>query len=290
MSPIRSSTRSLIVSADDFGLSEEVNEAIEIAHRDGLLSTASLMVAGPASVDAVKRAKRLPDLRVGLHLVTIEGEATLPHAAIPSITDADGELGRSQLGLGVDYFFNPVARHALRREIEAQFRAFAFSGLPLDHANAHKHMHLHPTVGRYLIRTGAEFGLRHVRLPIELPAPLAAVETRFDTLGAAALRRWCGVLRGQIRRAGMTTNDWCFGIAWSGHMTAGRVADLTAHLPPGLSEVYFHPATAKNELLQSLMPDYDHRGELAALTSPLFRNAVTANHVRLATWDAASRA
>lgn len=96
--------RRLIVSADDFGLSEEVNEAIEIAHRDGLLSTASLMVAGPASMDAVRRARRLPNLRVGLHLVVIEGDTALPGATINAIATPDDRFGTSQLGLGISYF------------------------------------------------------------------------------------------------------------------------------------------------------------------------------------------
>lgn len=280
--------RRLIVSADDFGLSEEVNEAIEIAHRDGLLSTASLMVAGPASVDAVRRAKRLPGLRVGLHLVVIEGDTALPGATIPAIATPDDRFGTSQLGLGIDYFFRPSARRALAREIEAQFRAFVASGLRLDHANAHKHMHLHPTVGRLLIETGLHYGLRHVRTPCEPPAPLAAAETHFDSLGASALRRWCGVLRHQIACAGMTTNDFCFGLAWSGQMRAGRVAGLVPHLPEGLSELYFHPALEQNALLQSLMPDYDQRGEFDALISPELRDAVRRSRIVLTDWTGAT--
>ncbi|WP_025840569.1 hopanoid biosynthesis-associated protein HpnK [Asaia platycodi] len=276
--------RRLIVSADDFGLSEEVNEAIEIAHRDGLLSTASLMVAGPASVDAVRRAKRLPDLRVGLHLVVIEGDTALPGATIGAIATPDDRFGTSQLGLGVSYFFRPAARRALSREIEAQFRSFMASGLRLDHANAHKHMHLHPTVGRMMIETGLHYGLRHVRTPCEPPEPLAAAETHFDSLGAAALRRWCGVLRHQIVRAGMTTNDHCFGLAWSGQMRPGRVAGLMPHLPEGLSELYFHPALEQNTLLQRLMPEYDQRGEFDALISPELRQAVRSADIMLSDW------
>ncbi|AQS86825.1 sugar phosphotransferase system protein [Neoasaia chiangmaiensis NBRC 101099] len=280
-------TRQLIVSVDDFGLSEEVNEAVEIAHRNGLLSTASLMVAGPASMDAVRRARRLPNLHVGLHVVAIEGEATLPPSTIAAIASPDGQLGRDQLKLGVDYYFRPAARRALAREIEAQFRAFARSGLHLDHANAHKHMHLHPTVGHFLIQSGLQHGLRHVRTPREPVAPIQAVETRLDTIGDAALRQWCRVLRWQIQRAGMTTNDWCFGIAWSGHMSAGRVSTLIGHLPPGLSEIYFHPATARNGQLSTLMPDYDHVGELDALTHPMFRQAVERADVECVSWDGA---
>ncbi|MDN7352119.1 hopanoid biosynthesis-associated protein HpnK [Acetobacter senegalensis] len=273
-----------IISADDFGLSVEVNEAIEIAHREGVLSTASLMVAGPAAEDAVERAKRLPDLGVGLHLVVIEGASVLPHTRLPLVTQPDGWFSSSQLGLGIDYFFRPEGRKELAAEITAQFEAFRRTGLVLDHANAHKHMHLHPTVGRLLIDIGKQYGLRAVRTPLEPPEPLYAAGTYTDTLGDAALRRWTNLLRHQILSAGLVTNDWCFGLAWSGHMTADRVAALAAHLPEGVSEIYFHPATHKNALLQKLMPTYEHKAEFEALCSSGFRAGLEHSHAVLSGW------
>lgn len=273
-----------IISADDFGLSVEVNEAIEIAHREGVLSTASLMVAGPAAEDAIERAKRLPNLGVGLHLVVIEGASVLPHTRLPLVTQPDGWFSSSQLGLGIDYFFRPEGRKELAAEITAQFEAFRLTGLVLDHANAHKHMHLHPTVGRLLIDIGKQYGLRAVRTPLEPPEPLYAAGTYTDTLGDAALRRWTNLLRHQILSAGLVTNDWCFGLAWSGHMTADRVAALAAHLPEGVSEIYFHPATHKNALLQKLMPTYEHKAEFEALCSSGFRAGLEHSHAVLSGW------
>ncbi|MBV1837587.1 hopanoid biosynthesis-associated protein HpnK [Acetobacter estunensis] len=277
--------RRAIISSDDFGLSVEVNEAIEIAHRKGVLSTASLMMAGPAVEDAIERAKRLPTLKVGLHLVVIEGPCVLPPARIPLLVSPEGQFPSDQLTLGINYFFRPDVRRQLAAEIEAQFAAFTRTGLTLDHANAHKHMHLHPTVGRMMINIGKCYGLRAVRVPLEPPEPLMAAGTYVDTLGDAALRRWTGLLRHQARSAGLVTNDWCFGIAWTGHMTADRVAALAAHLPDGVSEIYFHPATKKNALLQKLMPTYDHEGELAALCSPGFRAGLEDLHTQLIGWN-----
>src|SRR3954447_9719714 len=111
--------KSVVFTADDFGLSEAVNEAVELSHRDGVLNAASLMVAGPAAADAVRRARSLPGLGVGLHLVVIEGPAVLPDSA------PGGQFSSDQLRLGVEYFFNPVARRRVLAEIEAQYRAFA---------------------------------------------------------------------------------------------------------------------------------------------------------------------
>jgi chitin disaccharide deacetylase len=265
----------LIISADDFGLSESVNEAVERAHRAGILGAASLMVAAPAAADAVHRARQLPNLRVGLHLVVIEGSAVLPPARSPDLIDPHGQFPSAQFRLGVTYFFGPGVRRQLAAEIRAQFAAFAATGLPLDHANAHKHMHLHPTVGRLLIRIGRDFGLRAVRVPSEPPAVLAACGMR-PSSGAYALFHWTSVLRRQARRAGLLTNDYCFGIGWSGGMTTERLLRLASRLPEGLSEIYFHPASRTDAALSALMPGYRHEAELAALLDPEVRKTLQA--------------
>jgi hopanoid biosynthesis associated protein HpnK len=266
--------RRVVFTADDFGLSESVNEAVEHAHRNGILNAASLMVAGPAAADAVRRAQAMPSLRVGLHLVTIEGPAVLPPAEIPHLVDAQGQFPAHQFRLGVRYFFHRRIRRQLAAEIRAQFAAFAATGLTLDHANAHKHMHLHPTVGRLMIEIGREFGLRAVRVPAEPPAVLARCGTRVG-LGGRALYRWTSLLRRQARAAGIATNDHCFGLAWSGHMTVDRVRRLIAELPDGLSEIYFHPAAVRDAHLQRLMADYEHEAELATLLDRTLPGEIT---------------
>ncbi|MDF7673569.1 hopanoid biosynthesis-associated protein HpnK [Acetobacteraceae bacterium ESL0709] len=272
------SQRRVIISADDFGMSQEVNEAIEQANRQGILTTASLMVAGPALEDALRRARRLPHLRLGLHLVVIEGDSLLKD---PHITDRQGWFGRNQLELGVSYFFSPSKRAALKKEIEAQFRAFAATGHTLDHANAHKHMHLHPTIGSLLIRTGLDYGLKAVRTPMEPAFPLQA---RLS-LGDEALEQWTRVLRHQIKRAGMKTNDYCFGLRWSGHMTPERVATLIPRLPQGNSEIYFHPALKQNEQMAELMYGYEQERELETLLSPQIRQLLEREQVASIGWS-----
>jgi chitin disaccharide deacetylase len=259
-----SAGKTVTFSADDFGLTASVNEGIERAHRDGILQAASLMVGAPAAAEAVRIARANPSLRVGLHLVIIEGPAVLPPADIPDLVDAAGQFPSGQLRLGLNYFFRPRIRRQLRAEIRAQFAAFAATGLALDHANAHKHMHLHPTVGSMMLTVGQEFGLHRIRVPAEPPAIMARCGTPVGW-SDKVLYRWTTLLRHQARAAGITTNDYCFGLAWSGHMTVERIRRLLLNLPVGDSEIYFHPATRRDAVLDRLMPDYEHEEELAAL-------------------------
>jgi len=251
----------LITVADDFGLSPLVNEAVDIAARDGILTSASLMVGAPFAADAVARAKALGGrLAVGLHLVVVQGPAVLPPARIPNLVDRTGDFPSDQVAMGFRYAFNPAVRRQLAAEIRAQFEAFRATGLKLDHANAHKHMHLHPVVAAMMLRIGREFGLRAVRVPSE---PAAASVQR--GLGDSILHAWTGVLRRQARAACMFTNDRILGLGTSGHMTPALVQGLVERLPAGVTELYFHPATGQDEATRRHMPTYEHEAELASL-------------------------
>jgi hopanoid biosynthesis associated protein HpnK len=266
----------VIVTGDDFGLAEPVNEAIEMAHREGVLTAASLMVSGPAAQDAVERARRLPSLRVGLHLVLVEGRPALPAEAVPDLVDARGELETRLFRAGVRFFFLPRVRRQLEAEIRAQLLAFRETGLPLDHVNAHNHMHLHPTVLGLLLKVGREFGVRAVRVPHE-PALASWRAARTGLLSrfgwAAFLLPWTVLLKRRLRRAGVVYNDHVFGRNDSGALDERLVERLVRRLPDGVSEIYFHPATRRCPEIDRSMPAYRHEAELQALLSAGVRRA-----------------
>ncbi len=269
--------RRVILTGDDFGLAVPVNEAIEEAHRHGVLTAASLMVGGAAAADAVERARRLPTLRVGLHLVLVEGRPLLPPEAVPRLVDAAGELNRHLVRAGVRFFFRPGVRRQLAAEIRAQFQAFRATGLPLDHVNAHNHMHLHPTVLRLIVEVGREHGLRAVRLPREpaLVSWRAAGSSLWGRLASAALLwPWLALVRRRLRRAALAHNEFLFGRHDSGAMEEPLHRRLVARLPAGVSEICFHPATRRCPELDRDMPEYRHQQELAALVSPAVRDAL----------------
>jgi hopanoid biosynthesis associated protein HpnK len=249
----------LIVTADDFGLHEAVNEAVERGYRDGVLRAASLMVAAPAVADAVARAKQNPGLAVGLHLVLADGRAMLPPTRIPDLVDAQGMFDSNMVRNGFRFFFLPHVRRQLADEIRAQFEAFAATGLKLDHVNAHKHFHLHPTILTLMLTIGREFGLRAIRLPSE------------PGMGPW-LRPWLALMRARLDRAGVGYNDHVFGLRHSGGMDEAVMLDILRNLPDGLSEVYLHPASHGH--ITDSMADYRHADELAALLSPRVRQTI----------------
>ena len=254
----------LIVTADDFGLADEVNEAVEIAHRQGILSAASLMVASPGAADAVRRARAMPSLKVGLHIVLVEAKPALPPEQVPDLVAPDGLFRTDMMGLAFDIAFKPRVRRQVAAEITAQFTAFAATGLRLDHVNAHKHFHLHPMIGAAVIAIGQKFGTPAIRVPTEPVAVVRGIEPAAAGLSASMLEQWTRVLRAQAHRAGMATPDAVFGLAWSGAMTRERLKSLLERLPEGTVEIYAHPAVADRFVGHA--PGYRYTDELAALT------------------------
>ena len=255
--------RGLIVTADDFGLHERVNEAVARAHREGVLDCASLMVGAPAAYDAVKIARELPGLRVGLHLVLTDGIASLPHWSIPDLVDRRGRFEGTMFANGVRFFFQEHVRRQLAIEIYAQFKAFAATGLQLDHVNTHKHFHLHPTVLALILEIGPQFGMRAMRLPREMR-------------GSLLLAPWVAGVAKRLNRAGIACNDWVAGISATGGMDESALLAVLKNPPQGVLEIYSHPATEGDAPITPAMRDYRHVDELAALCSPRVAQAIEA--------------
>lgn len=269
----------LIITADDFGLAQEVNEAVEEAYRKGVLSAASLMVAGPAATHAIALAKRLPELRIGLHLVLVNGMPASPREAIPDLVDAEGALHASLLRTAFRHVLRPAIREQFAREISAQFAAFRRTGLVLDHVNAHEHFHVHPGLAAQILAIGRDYGMRALRVPCEPSRTIAAVEPRTPTpFSVHAMTPWAASLRRRARSAGLIVPDSVFGLRWSGRMTAARLAGLIGHLPSGVTEIYTHPAVS--DTFPGHAPGYRYRDELAALTDPAVIDIVHARGLR----------
>ncbi len=268
--------RFLIVTADDFGLHEAVNDAVEQASRAGILTAASLMVAAPAAADAVRRARKMPNLRVGLHLVLADGHAMLSPDLIPGLADETGRMNGRMFVNGIRFVAYPRLRRQLEAEIRAQFSAFARTGLPLDHVNAHKHFHLHPTLLEMLLRIGREFGATALRVPDEPIWFAARFGNWISGANAVLLSPWIALMKRRLRSAQIVHNDRVFGVAASGAMDEEKLLAILARLPMGVTEIYLHPAVQSEVAIAESMTDYRHADELAALLSPRVRAAVAA--------------
>ncbi|MDE2404939.1 MAG: hopanoid biosynthesis-associated protein HpnK [Sphingomonadales bacterium] len=280
--------KQLVVTADDFGMSLEVNEAVEAAHRDGILTGASLVVAGDAAEDAIRRARRLPTLAVGLHLALFGARAAAPGRS-PLAPDGVN-LGESPVRTGIAMMLSARARAALRREIAAQADAFRRTGLGCTHLDGHWHCHQHPAVLPLALAAAASLGARAVRVPHETGAFSRAaagqggVARPAQSLAHAPL---AALMRRAARARGFATNDHFFGKVDAGAITLPLLLGMVAALPAGVTELGLHPARPgwSGSGPHAPPPHWRQDEELAALTSPDLRAALARHDVRLARWD-----
>ncbi|MFQ5660777.1 MAG: hopanoid biosynthesis-associated protein HpnK [Gammaproteobacteria bacterium] len=268
--------KQLIATADDFGLSIPVNEAVEAAHRNGILTSASLMVTAAATQDAVARARTLPDLAVGLHLVLVDGNPCLPVGVVPALVDRHGLFSKHLASAGCRFFFLPAVRRQLEAEIRAQFQTFLATGLALDHVNSHHHMHLHPTVLGLILKIGREYGLKAIRFPFEPPGHTGGNEWPHRVLAP-----WLALMKNRIAQAGIHRNHQIFGLRESGGMNSERLLAILQRLPDGITEVFFHPATRRWPGLEAGAEQYHYEQEYQALIDPRIAEAVRQSGVRL---------
>lgn len=276
--------RRLIVTGDDFGLAPEVDRAILRAHREGILTSTSLMVAGASAAEAVARARDVPTLGVGLHLVLVQGSAVHDGAVDSGLARPSGSFREQVIPAALLYFFVPRLRAAVRREVRAQLELFRATGLPLDHVDGHLNVHLHPVTQRVLAELAPEYGIRALRLTREPVLPNLRYDPRhrarkvFEGLALGVLSR---LAEARFRRLGAVFADRILGLHQSGACDEAYLHHLLAELPPGTSEIYCHPAERQTVEMRRLMPGYRPADELAALTSPRVRALVAERGIRL---------
>jgi hopanoid biosynthesis associated protein HpnK len=267
-----SAARRLIVNAVDFGRSEAINQAVIRAHREGILTTASLMVNEPACEQAVALARENPRLGVGLHLTLLCGRSALPPEKIPGLVNGRSEFTTNPAGAGFRYFFQRSLREQLRAEIHAQFQRFHATGLPLDHVNGHLHLHLHPVVFRILMEGEDRLGVERLRLtfdPFWLNLRLAAGHWGYRALHAAIFHSLAARARPVLARRGIRHTRAVFGLLQNARVDERYVSRLLPHLPPGDSELYSHPSLD------------EFKREFEALISPRVRELVGRLGIRL---------
>ncbi len=271
-----------ILNADDFGYSANINEAVIRAHRHGVLTSASLMVAGDAAEEAVALARETPTLAVGLHVVVAGGRAVLPPEQIPHLVDSNGCFADDPFHAGVRYFFSHTAQNELARELGAQFDRFAATGLSLSHVDSHLHMHLHPTVFGMLLPLAVRYGARGLRLPRDDLRLALGHDRRHAGLKATwaiafgLLGRRC---QSQLGGNHLNVADRVYGLMQTGQMHKAYVADLLRQLKVPTAELYFHPSTVHEGEARGPNPD-----DLATLVSPSIRQVIQEQDLCLATY------
>jgi chitin disaccharide deacetylase len=280
--------RALIITADDFGVSREVNAAVASTFREGVLSAASLMVAGRARDEAVALALEHRDLDVGLHLVVCRGYSILRPERLPGIVDESGRFHDQPVLAGMRYFFNRRVRGYLRDELRAQVDSHLKLVGCLNHLDGHLNFQVHPAIAGILIELATEYRIPFIRLPREpllTTLRLARDHLTRKTVESIIFKVLSRRMFKLMQARGVGTSDRLFGLHQTGHMNETYVAGLIARLRPGITEMYFHPAQPAGGAL----PGPAAQMEAEILKSSRIRESLTGAGVQLTSFAAIAR-
>ena len=200
--------------------------------------------------------------------VLSNGNSTLPASEISNLAYPNGEFDNNMIRSGIMMFFDPQTKKQLEKEIRAQFEAFKKTGLTLDHVNAHKHFHLHPTIFDLILEIGKDYGLTAVRIPNEPVLPSLFDSTK-EKLQRYALRLFLSPFISRMKRKceinNIIYNDTVYGLFDSGHMNIDKLVRIIPHVSNGITEIYSHPATERWDNIESEAADYEFEAEYNAL-------------------------
>jgi chitin disaccharide deacetylase len=262
------SRRLIIVNADDLGIHQAVNEGIIRAHREGIVTSASIIACGVAFEDALIRCRPYPELDLGVHLTLVEERPLAPIEKVPSLVDEGGLMPPSYMPFARVWLSGKLRERDIRFELETQMARVVDNGIRPTHLDSHQHIHCLPGLWKLTLEIAKKYAIPFIRMPtfdsLWAEARTPIVPLIRATVNLMATLRWMGDV-GPVGCA-----DQVRGFAFSGRLTASRLISILKAVQPGLTEIMVHPAVANEDLKRRYRHwEFSWEGELRALTDPL---------------------
>lgn len=283
--------KSLIVNADDLGWTHGVNRGIAEAHRNGIVTSASLLANAPAFASGAEVALSTPGLGVGVHLNLSDGPPVAARELVTSLVNDTGEFDGGPESLLLRIARGALALHEVEQEWEAQIEKIREAGIQPTHLDGHKHVHMLPGLFEIAVRLAKRYTIGAIRVAHEASTLRSALSTGEELHTAAVLKQGVQArglkllardAREQAERAGISTADYFCGIAHTGEMTKHGLAQLLRSLPEGTTELMCHPGYADQALQNSpTRLQASRQIELEILTDVEIRNLVASQGIRL---------
>jgi hopanoid biosynthesis associated protein HpnK len=280
--------KQVILNADDFGLTRGVNEGIIRAHREGILTSTTLMANGAAFDDAVERARATPSLGVGCHLVLVGGKSVAPPEKISSLADPDGRLPKSLPNLVTRLSLGLIRQSHIERELAAQVEKVRAAGIEPTHFDSHKHSHCHPRVMEAVGKLAHETGVGRLRNPTErLHDFWETARGDIDSFWAKlvmclAARTVAPLFRTVCRKYSLRAPDRFLGVALTGHTTSGKLQQMFGMVTEGTTEIMLHPGMRDEDLARTgSRLQQARQNEMEALLDQQLKGVLSERGIRL---------
>lgn len=283
--------KNLIVNADDLGWTQGVNRGIAEAHRNGIVTSASLIANGGAFAEAVELARTAPRLGIGVHLNLSDGTPVAGPRWAPSLVNKAGQFYEGPEGLLLKIAMGGLVTGEVETEWEAQIGKVRDAGIAVTHLDGHKHVHMLPGLFEVALRLAKRHGIGAIRVAHETSGLRTALSAGAGLRASVVLKQGVQArglkllgrdARKKVERTGISTADHFCGIAQTGELTKEGVARLLRNLPEGTTELMCHPGYTDEKLRATgtrLLGSRDKEVEI--LTHLEIRNLVASQGIRL---------
>ena len=283
--------KKLIVNADDFGLTERVNQAIIKGHQEGIITSTSLLANGCAFNSAVALAKQAPALGVGVHLNLTEGAPLSPPSCLEGLVSSGGSFNLTSIRLARFLLSRTVKVGAVERELRAQIEKLLTAGIQPTHLDSHKHMHLFPTIFGVLMKLAVEYGIGGIRCVRERVTHMGQLVRQHRGASSRILKQHLvgftlSLLsmpqRPKLRRVRLKFPAYCMGITATGFLDAKYLLEILEALPDGTTELICHPGTVDVDLRRTPTRLLEQREqELQAMLAAETKETLVRQGIRL---------
>lgn len=283
--------RNLIVNADDLGWTEGVNRGIVKAHREGLVTSTSLLANGRAFDSAVRLESSNPELGIGVHLNLSDGEPAAPAEKVAGLLNKAGLFEGGPGSLLLKIASRSLRLEEVEREWDAQIQKIRAARIKATHVDGHKHVHMLPGLFEIALRLAKKHGIGAIRISNEASTLRALLATGGrqkksvvlkQGMQARGLKMLARDAREMAERAGIASTDFFCGIAQTGVLTREGVEGLLEGLPDGTTEFMCHPGYADEELkISGTRLRESRQTELEILTDTEIRKVVARRGIRL---------
>lgn len=261
--------KKLIVNADDFGLHQAINDGIIQGHQQGFITSTSLMCGGEAFADAVRQAKAMPTLGVGIHLTLVGGgKPLLPARQLRTLVDDSGLLPADYTAFAKRWYAGRITKAEVVNELRAQLECGLNCGLQITHVDSHQHVHVLPGIIDIVLQLCAEFGITKIRMPQEGWFWRGGYSSSASRLiGREGLSFCTALAKKKAQKAHLLYPQHFFGMLAGGNLNEFLVGEIIKNLPPGVSEIMTHPGADADILGANFSWQYHWEDELQAFLS-----------------------
>ncbi len=264
-------TKRLIVNADDFGLHPSVNQAIILGHREGIITSTTVLAGGIAFFNGLEDLQNCPQLGIGAHLCLVDQAPVLAPEKIPSLVEDSGRFVSSYSAFIRRLTLGKIKLAEVRDELTAQIQRLIDAGISITHFDSHQHLHLLPGIYKIVAELGAKFGVPGIRIPGEISLPEATTPSALRRLQGKLVLNLAAHRRREFRRYGFHMPDYFYGFGAGGNLSLTHWLRIIPELAPGVTEVMVHPGADTNELQIFTGWGYHWHEELQALTHPALK-------------------